>query len=613
MELSAQKEICTCYHEKTSDDLALLSLDCPMHHQRREINPFDNDRPAMSPLATEDVCRTPLSEAGQAEKMRRHASRYADLAKTIVPLAIIGLLTHAPTVVTSFMCGHLNSTAAQAAAGLAMSTSNFAGTGFVLGSQAFGAGRKLQFGTLTIRALLMSLTCCCYIVVIWFFSCDLFASFNDTKKETNYLAGLMLRLLCVSLPFSCVDFVMTKFMIIAGLAIEAVYLRIWGICVHGIVSYILIYTVDLRLEGAAVSLILSQIITSCSIAGYLAWSGEVKDYWAGFSWDVLRGWGKMASLGLPGIIMIVSQGLAIEGTIMLMSEMDIDQYDAFLQMMQYHQIYFHMYHGFSVASAIVTGRNLGAQDPAKARKDAAEMGIFSLCSGIAFAVITFCFRYQIAALLSESPEVEEWMLKYVTVYMIYVIVDCVQVTISGNLRGMGKQALGALLMFLGLFVVGLGLAAILIYNTTLQGVGVWLSLSCGSVSLVVAFSVVIHFTDWIKETDKALDKLGVVNQLKGSPDTILIDNVVARSDSPGWVNLDPTEGAPARKKVRFSRSLINRTDSETSPLFDKCPSSKETKVVALFMTLSFVVMVVAIVLWSVFHIAPDGGALIHRP
>ena len=36
-------------------------------------------------------------------------------------------------------------------------------------------------------------------------------------------------------------------------------------------------------------------------------------------------------------------------------------------------------------------------------------------------------------------------------------------------------------MFLGLFVVGLGLAAILIYNTTLQGVGVWLSLSCGKI------------------------------------------------------------------------------------------------------------------------------------
>ena len=33
------------------------------------------------------------------------------------------------------------------------------------------------------------------------------------------------------------------------------------------------------------------------------------------------------------------------------------------------------------------------------------------------------------------------MLKYVMVYMIYVIVDCVQVTISGNLRGMGKQVL----------------------------------------------------------------------------------------------------------------------------------------------------------------------------
>ena len=54
-------------------------------------------------------------------------------------------------------------------------------TNFLPGSQAFGAGRKLQFGTLTIRALLMSLTCCCYIVVIWFFSCDLFASFNDSK------------------------------------------------------------------------------------------------------------------------------------------------------------------------------------------------------------------------------------------------------------------------------------------------------------------------------------------------------------------------------------------------------------------------------------------------
>ena len=43
------------------------------------------------------------------------------------------------------------------------------------------------------------------------------------------------------------------------------------------------------------------------------------------------------------------------------------------------------------------------------------------------------------------------MLQYVTVYMIYVIVDCVQVTISGNLRGMGKQVLRCINFFFSFF------------------------------------------------------------------------------------------------------------------------------------------------------------------
>ena len=104
----------------------------------------------------------------------------------------------------------------------------------------------------------------------------------------------------------------------------------------------------------------------------------------------------------------------------------------------------------------------------------------------------------------------------VCLYQFTVFIWChivgTQVSISGVLRGMGKQAIGALIYIVSLCRIGILSSYILTSKLSSSGSATWISLAIGSGIALIAILLVILHTDWGRETQRAMERLGLVDK-----------------------------------------------------------------------------------------------------
>ena len=519
----------------------------------------------VSQLATDNVTLSSYEDQPRSKKIANDANRYFELVKMTVPLAVVGFLAHIPTVITGMMCGHLNSTVQQSAASLAMSTCNYIGFSFILGlvtamecmgSQAAGAGKRICLGLITARTIAICIVASSLITILWFYSEKIFDVVTSTKPEVDELAGDLLRVYSMILPVFSVDVAMTRYAIILGYVVEIMVVRLLSVVFQIILGAILLFVLNLELVGAMIALILAEIAGTVSTVYIVKKYGALQEVTSNLNYNMFRGWPALLKLGMPGIAMIVAESIFIEVTIMILSKSDLDHYDAFLQLLQYHQFYFHMYHGFTIAGAIITGKNLGMQDSQKAKRDMTYFLWFCVVCGTTFAFITIVLRDQVAYILSETLDVQEILGQFIPVYCVYLVLDCTQVSMSGVLRGMGKQAIGALIYIVSLCVIGLISSYILTGQLSSSGLAAWISLSIGSGTALAAIWYVILRADWKKETLRAMERLGLVDR--------------------GSMEMKQLNGSRAEEEqLEFNPFTNELLESEKAPLFNKASSGNQ--------------------------------------
>lgn len=540
----------------------------------------------VSQLATENVTSPSVTE-------KETEGRALDLIKIVVPLALVGFLSHIPTVVTGFVCGQLNSTVKQSAASLAMSTCNYIGISFILGiitavecigSQAAGAGRRGCLGVTTARTIVICLVLSCYLAVIWLFSERLFNLTTSTKPDVDHVAGGMMRSYAVMLPVFCVDLTLTRYAIILGYVVEVVLIRFGAIVVQVGLAVVLVFTFDWELIGAMAALMSSEVLAAIATVILIRKFGSLSDITDNLNYNAFRGWWGILKLGGPGIAMIVAESIFIELTLLLLSKSDIDHYDAFLQLLQYHQFYFHLYHGLTTAGAIITGKGLGKSDPGRTRRDVITFSWFSAGCGVAFSLITLVLRYQIAYLLSSTSEVRDILEVLVPVYCVYLVLDCAQISISGVLRGMGKQVTGAAIYLVTLCGVGVLTAFLLNKVMTSPGHAAWIALSVGAGLALVGLVVTIARTDWVKETERAVQRLGLVDRRN--------------------IRMKELRGVETQQ-IEFNPFTYEILDHEKAPLFnreaDGNKSDKEVRITLLFSGISVLILFIGLICFIIFR------------
>ena len=139
--------------------------------------------------------------------------------------------------------------------------------------------------------------------------------------------------------------------------------------------------------------------------------------------------------------------------------------------------------GFSAAATSLVGQAVGRGDMAAARRHAAGawvLGVgFMACSG----VLMLSMPTTIARWFTHDAAVVSAAAALIVIAGVFQVFDGTQAVASGLARGTGDTRVPMLLHLFGFWAIGVPLAALLGFRTTLRGAGIWWGLTAG---LVVA-------------------------------------------------------------------------------------------------------------------------------
>lgn len=162
----------------------------------------------------------------------------------------------------------------------------------------------------------------------------------------------------------------------------------------------------------------------------------------------------------------------------------------------------------TMAGSVRVGISLGAGKPREAKLAAYTALVACVGFMAANALVMLLVRNFIGYLFTQNKEVIDLVASILLVAIAFQVFDGAFTCASGLLRGIGKQHIGAVLNFIGFFVMGMPLQYVFGFTLNLQLLGVWAALALSLfIAALLSVSVIVFFTNWNVEAQKAQERV----------------------------------------------------------------------------------------------------------
>ncbi|KAM7273364.1 hypothetical protein ACFE04_028028 [Oxalis oulophora] len=434
------------------------------------------------------------------------------IAKIALPMILTGLLLYCRSMVSMLFLGQLGELAL-AGGSLALGFANITGysvlSGLAMGmepicGQAFGAQKHKLLGICFQRTVLLLLLTSIPISILWLNMKRilLFCGQDEiiANEAQTYLLYSLPDLLAQSFLHPLRIYLRTQ-----SITLPLTFCAIFSIILHIPINYFLVTYLNLGIKGIAISGVWTNFNLVASLAIYILFSGVHKKTWVGFSMDCFREWKSLLSLAIPSCvsvclewwwyeIMILFCGLLVNPRATVASMGILIQTTSLIYI-------FPSSLSFSVSTRV--GNELGANQPKKA-KLAAVVGLsWSYMLGFTALVFTIMVRKLWAKMFTQDNEIIALTSLALPIIGLCEIGNCPQTTGCGVLRGTARPKSGAKINLACFYIIGMPIAIGLAFFSGFDFQGLWIGLLAAQGSCMVCMLVVLWFTDWELEANRA--------------------------------------------------------------------------------------------------------------
>ena len=277
---------------------------------------------------------------------------------------------------------------------------------------------------------------------------------------------------------------------------------------HFIWADIFILKLDLRVYGAGIAMLVTQVLNVSLLIGYIYFSSEInKDTMLITSSDTfkLKYIKTFLKLAIPAAFLCIIETLAFEVLTIISSFIGVIEMSATLCLFNFSVILFYFNLGIANAASTYVGNCIGERNEKMARKYINA----SLCYTLAFAVICqiviYFYKFEIISMYTSSPEIIDVFYRIIPYFNIYLIFDQVQVSLAGIIKGLGRQEQAAKIMMIVIYFIGVPLQLILTFTMEQGVIGLWRGQFCIVVLILFGF-VYIFKSKSVEDTIQELDE-----------------------------------------------------------------------------------------------------------
>ncbi|KAF0699262.1 Aste57867_10162 [Aphanomyces stellatus] len=366
-------------------------------------------------------------------------------------------------------------------------------------SQAYGAGKMDRLGIYFQSGLIVLGAALVPIFLLNWHAESILLFFGQDPEISKY-AGQFSRVTIIGIPFLFVYELIKKLQQSQNIVLPMMYVACVGVLVNLVTGYYFTYCTSYGFLGAAIGRVCGSIALPICITVYFYIDAKTTaTWWNGFQWRAALDhvW-LFLSLGVPSMTMLAVSWWAfctlgfLAG--ILPNKVEAVSVNAVLG--QLLTINFMIYLGISVASNVVIGNALGANQPLRAQL-VTRLGLYAgYISAAVMASTFFLFRHVIPTFFVGDPLTIQHVASAMAFMIPLGIFDGLNGICEGIFKGMGRQTVAAVINILSYYAFGLPMAYVVGFVWKYDLEGVWLGFSMGTTLCFCVFSGMIHTTDW---------------------------------------------------------------------------------------------------------------------
>lgn len=440
-------------------------------------------------------------------------------AKTVfrlsLPIVIGNTLNNFADTLTFFIIGNLCGTEALGTMGLGFMVNRLVSQNFILGfsagydtlgSQAYGKGEYKMCGMYLYRAWIIIQLLMLPTYVLVYLSDKVLLLFGVLPRAAE-LAGAFSRTLVLNnIIFSTYDLI-NRFLIVQRISKPQMIINAAASALHPFWVYLIAIKFDLNYLGAGYALAITNGTKLTLAIIYIYFTPSFKETLPSPSKDILLGWMNFLRVAVPSGIMysleIVSY-IIVCTTSGSLGKADLAANQIFSNMLSLI-ISIPMALGYS--ACVLAGNSLGRRKPKEAQFYAKLNVLFNTIFCGVFVALFLVFRYQVARLYTNDPEVIEIFMGVVVIVMIEIFIDTTQTIFCRILIAMARQSFASIVNLISYFGYMMPVAFLLLFKFHMGIGAIWFSLATSYLWCALAFSYKLLTEDWEKVSIEATERI----------------------------------------------------------------------------------------------------------
>ncbi|KAL8238721.1 hypothetical protein R6Q59_015288 [Mikania micrantha] len=422
--------------------------------------------------------------------------------KNMISVACMGRLGRLELAGGALAIGFTNITGYSVLSGLAMGMEP-------LCSQAFGS-RNLHMVNLSLqRTIFILLLASLPIGIIWVNLEPIMLKLHQDPEITR-IAGLYCKYAAPDLIVYCILNPLRIFLRTNGKTWPLMWCSLLSTLLHFPITNILTFTLNLGLQGVALSTIITNLSTSVFILGYMFFNHTHKTEPMSKPESPGEGWGVLFRLAISSCLAVCSEWWWYELMTFLAGYLH-KPYIALATsaiVIQTTSLMYTLPSALSMSISTRVGNELGAGEPGRAHlATLVAIGLALLTSVVGLLGITFG-KEAWGKVFTNDSEVLKLTIAALPIIGVCELANCPQTTCSGVLRGSARPSIGARINLCSFYLVGTPVAIYSAFVCKLGFLGLCYGLLAAQVACLLSTLTVICKTDWEKEASDARQLVG---------------------------------------------------------------------------------------------------------
>ena len=448
--------------------------------------------------------------SGKTTDPPARTSELRPLARLAGPIVLSQVGSHLMVAVDTAMIGHASSKALTASgiASVWLTGTSMLAYGVLHGmdpivTQAHGAGDDERAHLALRRGVVVALLVGLLLALVWSVTGPALRVLGGQDPEIAAMAHRYALAQLPTVPFGMLFIALRQYLQGRGVLRPMVWAAVWGNLFNAAANGLLIYgglgIPALGLTGAGIATGLTRLVMFLLVLAHAHghplmperwWPRTRRAFEAGPLWQLIR-------IGVPVGVQMGLEVWAFGLSTLMAGWLGVTAGAAHMVALNLASLSFMVPLGVSMAATTRVGNLLGAGEADRAQRAAwTAMATGATC--MAVSGMTFLLaRTTIPRIYSSDPEVLAAAAAILPIAAAFQVVDGIQVTGAGVLRGMGNTRPAALFNLLGYWILGLPLGWWLAFEGGHGLAGVWWGLALGL--LVVAVCLVA----WIRRRGPA--------------------------------------------------------------------------------------------------------------